>query len=455
MHSLGNSTSSNTGGGSTTSRGRARSSSTSASSKTTADSTSTSRASSTHLSSTGAGGRGRLLGLSDTVEATSIATSLGLVLLVVDVHSPGQTLLSRAHGVSTVDTGGSVGQDSVHDTSLAAEVAEGSSDLLVGDIGVGDTLEGVVHALAEVSVRRRGQLASGVPVRADGGTATADSGGDAVFGRLHAGRGDRGHLLGEVAEVGEGADAVAGGGDETVFVGFLVVHVDDTAGPDIGHLVTVQDGNIGELAGTDFVATVLGEEGGDRVVCEFLGALLVAGCLEGGVTAPLVDVVTEEVDGVGGFVADQVVGDGFADGGIVIGGVTDGEGATVILLLDVGLHVADGGLDVCHRVGVVDLVGDFVSGEEADDVGVLGEGIDDLGVASEEIRVPGRVVRYDGFAGRGQIGDEVDTGIGEGGHTLIVVLAGVDGVGTDNVGAQLGQVGNIALAAVDGERVGV
>ena len=176
VNRLGDSADGDTRGGSTAAGARAGGGSTRGSSKTTRDGTSTGGASSTHLGSAGAASGGGLLGRGSTVEATSGGTGLGLVLLVVLVHSPGETLLGGAHRISAVDTGGGVGVDTIHDAVLATEVGEGVGDQLGGDVVDGDTLQGVVHALAKVGVGRGGELGGGAPVGADGGAAAADGG---------------------------------------------------------------------------------------------------------------------------------------------------------------------------------------------------------------------------------------------------------------------------------------
>ena len=392
-------------------------------------------------------GSGGLLGGSGTGEAAG--GGILAVLLVVLVEGPGETLDLVAGAVGSVGTAGSVGGNTVHDVTLVTEVVQVLGDGLVGDVGGGDTGQRVVHARAEVRVDGRGQLAGGEPVAGvDGRAATANGGGDGVVAHGNTGGGSLLHLGGQVLEVLQGRDGVTGGGNQTVLVGGLEVHVDNTTGPDVVHLVTEEDGDISEGTGAGVVAAVLGEESGDGVVGKLLSAGLVTRALVAGVTAPLVDVVTEEVNGVGSIVTDQVVGNVLTDGSIVVSGVTNGEGGAVVLLGDVGLHVTDGGLDVGHGISVVDAVGNLVTGEETDDIGVAGESINDSGVTLEDVGVPHGVILLNGLGGGRQITDDVDTSVGQSAHTLVVGGVGVDGVSTDNVGAQLLQVGDITLAAV-------
>lgn len=64
-------------------------------------------------------------------------------------------------------------------------------------------------------------------------------------------------------------------GDKSVLIGLLRVLVDQTAGKH-GHLVAVQNRDVGESTRLDVVATVLGEEDGDVRVGEFRGERAVA-----------------------------------------------------------------------------------------------------------------------------------------------------------------------------------
>lgn len=241
--------------------------------------------------------------------------------------------------------------------------------------------------------------------------------------------------------------AVGNGGGHTVVVLFLEVHVDNTTRPDIVHLLAVERFDLRELTGLDSVAAVLSKEDGDGVVLELLSTGLEARLLVVGVTAPRVDVVTPEVNAVIGVVAVEVVGHLLTDVSIVVGGVTNTHRA-VVLGLDVLLHVTDSGLDEGTGVGVVGLVGDFITSKETNDVGVLRHLVNNADVAAVEIGIPLGVVADDGLARRGQIRDNVDTGILEQLHTLAVVGLGVDGVGTDGVGTQLLKVGDITLASI-------
>jgi hypothetical protein len=374
---------------------------------------------------------------------------VGAVLsLIVGVHDPAELLGAVAHAVRTVVAGGSVGSNTVT-LSTITKTANSAEELANGvgaDVRVGSAGDGVEHALAKLLVGGRGQRRGlGVPVA---GLSRAGSGGLGGRVRVHldTGRSDSGDLAGVVGEVGELADGVTVNGDKTVLVGLLEVHVDDTTGPDISHLVAVKDRDVGELARLDLVATVLGKEDRDIVVLEVLGLDVVTGLGEGRVTAPRVDVVAPEVDGLRAIAAVEVVGHLVADLTIVVGRVSNTDRA-VVLGLDVCLHVTNGSLDESAGVGVVGLVGNLVTSEETESVVVRSHRVNDLGVTGVELIVPRRVVADDGGIGLGQIGDDVDASVCKHRHALVVVGGGVNGVDTDGVCAELLENGKITRAA--------
>lgn len=242
----------------------------------------------------------------------------------------------------------------------------------------------------------------------------------------------------------------------TIVVSLLKVHVDDTTAEDSRHLVTIEssgflEDTVGSTAGQ--VAAVLGEEDGDRVVGEESGLGVIARLLHGALAAPGVDVVAPEVNGVGLVTAVEVVGHLGADIDVVVGGIADTHPA-VLLGLDVGLGVTNSGLDESRGSGVVLGVGDLVTGEEADDVGVLLHLVDHGRVAGVQVGVPAGGVSVDGHGGLAQIREDVDAGSLEQGHAGRVVGRGVDGVGSDHVGAELLQQRDITLAVgLAGQRV--
>lgn len=242
----------------------------------------------------------------------------------------------------------------------------------------------------------------------------------------------------------------------TIVVCLLKVHVDDTTAEDSRHLVTIEssgflEDTVGSAAGQ--VAAVLGEEDGDRVVGEEGGLGVIARLLHGALTAPRVDVVAPEVNGVALVAAVEVVGHLGADIDIVVGGIADTHPA-VLFGIDVGLCVTHGGLDKGRSSGVVLGVGDLVTGEETDDVGVLLHLVDHGPVAGEQVGVPAGGVSVDGQRGLAQIGEDVDAGGLEQAHAGRVVGRGVDGIGSDHVCAELLQQRNVTLAVgLAGQRV--
>lgn len=153
----------------------------------------------------------------------------------------------------------------------------------------------------------------------------------------------------------------------------MEIHVDDSTGPDISHLVAVDSSNLSEFTWLNSVATIFGEECRDRVIGEFECSLIVPGFREGRITAPRVDVVTPEVDSVISITAVEVMSQRNSDGGIIVGSITN-TNLAVVLGLDIGLGITDRSFDESTGVGVVDFVGYLVTGEETEDVGVVGHG---------------------------------------------------------------------------------
>ena len=67
------------------------------------------------------------------------------------------------------------------------------------------------------------------------------------------------------------------------------------------------------------------------------------------------------------------------DAGIIVGGISNTNGS-VVLGLNVCLHVTDCRLHESGSISVVDIVRDFVASKETKDVSVVGHGINDSGV---------------------------------------------------------------------------
>ncbi|EEQ36275.1 hypothetical protein CLUG_00397 [Clavispora lusitaniae ATCC 42720] len=173
----------------------------------------------------------------------------------------------------------------------------------------------------------------------------------------------------------------------------------------------------------------------------------VARSLEGQGTAPFVHVDTEKVCSFVFVSASKVVGQVDTDVHVIVGRITHRNGS-VALLLDVCLGVSDGSLDVGRGIGVGNLIGDFISGEETQDIGVVVELVDDRGVTFEQSDVPLRVQTVDRQVWLGQVGNDVDSGVGQSVHTFGVVKRSVQRVDTDHVGLQLLQVRNITLTCL-------
>ena len=231
----------------------------------------------------------------------------------------------------------------------------------------------------------------------------------------------------------------------TIIVRLLEVHVDNTTGPHVVHIWAIERLDFSEFTGLNLVATVLRKEDWDVPLCELLGADIVAGLRDAGVTAPGIDVVAPEVDCVRAIAAVKITRQVLADVSVVIGGISDTNGP-IVLLLDIGLHVTGGSLNKGASIGVGIVVRDFVAGKEAKGVGILCHDIDNGCVASIEIVVPVGVVADDGVARCREIRNDIDASGGQGVHAIIMVLIRVNSVDTDSVGAKLGEIRNISLA---------
>lgn len=118
---------------------------------------------------------------------------------------------------------------------------------------------------------------------------------------------------------------------------------------------------------------------------------------------------------------------------------------------DVLSQVAGDGLDVRGSRGGLVIVDDLVAREEEKGVVVVGESVNggeqalevDLVVRRAGVGAVERVLRGVDVQG------EVDAGVCEGGHALVVVGSVVHGVHTNGVDAQLLELYDVALAAVD------
>lgn len=243
------------------------------------------------------------------------------------------------------------------------------------------------------------------------------------------------------------ASAATGNDFLTIVVGFLEIHINNATRPDSVHVRSIESLNFGESTGLHLVAAIFGEEDGDVVVFKFLGANIETGFLKAGITTPRINVISPEINGVFTVTAVEIVGQVFANFGIIIGGIAHSNGS-VVSLLDVCLHVSNCSLDKGAGIGVGGIVGHLVTGKETQDVCVIGHGIDDLGVAEIQVIVPGRAVSNDGLARGRQISNHVDASICQHLHAWVVVCGRVDGIDTDGVGAQLSEERNVSRAFV-------
>ena len=150
------------------------------------------------------------------------------------------------------------------------------------------------------------------------------------------------------------------------------------------------------------ITAILGEENGDGKVCELLRTSFIPRRLICSVPTPFVHIDTVEISRCRRRSTGKIFGFGFTGDGIVVGAVTDGDG-TVVFRGNVGFCVADSSFDKCTCLRVRVIVCDFVAGEEAEDIGILGKDVDNALVACKDVDGPFRVVTVDigRFSGRG------------------------------------------------------
>lgn len=252
--------------------------------------------------------------------------------------------------------------------------------------------------------------------------------------------------------------AASGGKKQTIIAVGLEVLVRNATAENLRHVLRIEGGRIIPLASCStvwLVAAILGKEDGDGVVLEEINDAVVARGFKVRVAAPLVDIVAEKLDRVRLVTAVEVVGNVVAEVRRVVCSVANAQ-VLVALVLDVLLHVARGGLDVGRGVCVGAIVGDFVSDKEANDIGVFGKVVNDLGIVVVEVDGPLRVIAVNGLVGVAQVGNDVDAGVVEQLHAVIVVAIGVDAIGSDDVGVEVLEERHVSLAfALADERVGI
>jgi len=286
-----------------------------------------------------------------------------------------------------------------------------------------------------------------VPVRGIlGGTAAGTTGAvvltvaSGVVGLLEGG------LQGIV--VGQVRHGIAADLDQAIVAGLLGVLVDEATRVDTGHLGGVQSADLLKLTGVG-VAAVLGKEERDTVAGEVLDLLIPAGDLERGGVTPGVVVEGEEVTALVVATAVHVLGH-LQTVGIDIGsGVTDRDLAQLVAREE-RTDVTSDSLDVGSSLGGGAIVDHLVTGEEGQGVVVLGERLD----GGEDVLKVDVVVRrlglgtVEGVLGGVDIQDQVDTGLSQGVHALIMVLGVVDRVHTDGVETEVLELLDVALAAI-------
>lgn len=189
---------------------------------------------------------------------------------------------------------------------------------------------------------------------------------------------------------------------------------------------------------------------GNAVFAVLLDLLVPAGLLEGRRVTPGVVVESVEVTALVVGTAVHVLGHFEAVALDISGGVTDGDLA-VAAGANVLPQVTSDGLDVRGTVGGLVVVDDLVTGEEEESVVVVGESVNGGEQALKVVLVVGRagVATVERVLGGVHVEGEVDAGVGEGRHALVVVGGVVDSVHTDGVDAQLLELLDIALAPVD------
>lgn len=397
------------------------------------------------------------LGLSGAVKVASI---LGLLLAaVIGIKNVGKLLLIAAHAVGTVDTSSGIAIDTGARFGRGlADEAKDVAEFLDSEAGLGDASTGLDHAGAETLIGGRREGLVSLPVVGQLGALVHLATG-LVLGHFHGlGRGPVDLLL-QGVKVLELCGFAARNLDQTVIVGLLVVHVDDTTAEGASHVIRVQGGGfVKDTVGSAVVvATILGKEYRDRVVLKEFNLLIIAGLLHRALSTPRVDVVTPEINRLFDSVAVEVVGNLSANILVIVGGVANTKpSGNLLVVLYVGLGVSNSGLDKGRGSGIVLSVGDLVSSKEADDVGVLGKLINDSRVTLKQGSVPLRSVAVDGIVGLAEIRHDVNAGILQQLHAGLVVGLGVDGVGSNDVGAELLEKRDITLAnSLIGERVDV
>ena len=313
--------------------------------------------------------------------------------------------------------------------------------------------DATLHVLLGLRGHRRNQRGVHVPVGVRSRAL------DRVSRRL-AGGGVGGGWVGlegrlEVIVLIQRLDSVAFNLNDAVLVILIRVLVHETTGVDTSHFLVHQGLNLFKLARAVGDAAVLGQENGKTVVGEVLNLLVPARSLEVGV-APRVVVEGKEVGAHAVRATVHIHGRLHAVGGDIGSRIADGHLAQT-LAADVVLHVTRKGLDVGSRkIRARLVVDDLVAREESESVGVASEHVDRGEDALEEHGVVRRagVGAVERELGVRHVKDQIDAGILESLHAVIVALGVVDSVDTDGVDAQVLEVLDVTLTdAGVGKRV--
>lgn len=182
----------------------------------------------------------------------------------------------------------------------------------------------------------------------------------------------------------------------TVIIIRLEVHIHNTTGPNIVHLLPKQRLDLRELPRLDLITSILGEEHRDGVIPKLFRPLIKPGLGITRLPAPGVDVISPEVDTLVLTPTVKVIRHIVPNVGVIVSRIPNTNGP-VSLALDVGFRIPDGGFDEGAGIRGSDVIRDFVAGEKAQCVVVLDELVYDVRVARVQAGFPGRVGAVDGL----------------------------------------------------------
>jgi hypothetical protein len=251
----------------------------------------------------------------------------------------------------------------------------------------------------------------------------------------------------ESVEVGKDLNVVSVEFDETVLIVFLVVFVDETSREHVLHVGTEETVDVLKVSSLGNVAPEFGEHHGNVEGSKVLSECSVSALLKRRLSTPSVDVDSPKVHlfflGSTIKVALHVYGQSFDVGG----GVTDGSCESSSF--DVSLQVSNGCFDVSGGSDGVFGVGDFVSSDEGEKVGVRAETVDFASKSGEEWSVPLRIDSIDAGLIVSDVEHHVDTGVVQEGHSCIVIVVGVRLVHSNDVHSQFFEVWDVSIQSLD------